>query len=211
MRRDVRALARCCHPNVVEFFGVCLGSRPTVVMAFAAGGTLRDRVVAALPIEDAVALLTGIARGMSAVHASNIIHLDLKPENVLIADEGGLVPWVTDFGLAASAHVASLSNSAAGRGTLKYKAPELFKGRRQGGALLSPAADVYSFGILAWEVLAGAVPWKDMMETEIMGRSRVTPRLPDGGIGAHEQPRRCRAGRAVLGPDPDARPRSRPS
>ena len=105
---------------------------------------------------------------MNAVHTYNIIHLDLKPENVLMEDEHSLIPWVTDFGLAASGLSNSFSNSAAGRGTLKYKAPELFRTTKQGGALLIPAADIYSFGILAWEVLTGAVPWADQVDTEIM-------------------------------------------
>ena len=88
MRREVRALSRVRHPNVVQLFGVCLEPRPTVVMAFAEGGTLRDRLAAdvsgggggsgPLTPPRAVSLLADIARGMTAVHAHDIIHLDLK-------------------------------------------------------------------------------------------------------------------------------------
>merc|ERR1719387_2969166 len=70
-------------------------------------------------------MLAGIARGMEAVHTHKIIHLDLKPENVLIGPLD--VPWITDFGLSTSANMSSMSvSSAGGRGTLPFKAPELF-------------------------------------------------------------------------------------
>ena len=68
-----------------------------------------------------VTLLAGVARGMEAVHAHKIIHLDLKPENVLLSANN--VPWVTDFGLSTSSNLNSMSTSSAGgRGTIYYKA-----------------------------------------------------------------------------------------
>ena len=77
-----------------------------------------------------------------------------QPENILLARRDSLVPWVTDFGLAASTHSASFSNSAGGRGTMHYKAPELFipPGMPGGDVTIGPAVDVYSFGVLAWQV-----------------------------------------------------------
>jgi serine/threonine-protein kinase TNNI3K len=95
MRREVRALSRCRHPNVIRLYGVCLGERPSVVMPFAAGGSLRDKLEQSraggsgaggagdrkpVPTLEAVSLMAGIARGMGAVHAHAIIHLDLKPD-----------------------------------------------------------------------------------------------------------------------------------
>ena len=118
-----------------------------------------------LPLSEALPLLAGIARGMSAVHAHGIIHLDLKPENILLGKDE--TPWITDFGLATSENEGSFSNSAGGRGTIQYKAPELFRSKKKGGAVVSPAADVYSFAVLAWQVCTGAVPWAGEMDTEI--------------------------------------------
>ena len=102
-------------------------------------------------------LLAGVARGMEAVHAHKIIHLDLKPENVLIGPLD--VPWITDFGLSTSANMTSMSTSSAGgRGTLPFKAPELFAHPPHVG----PEADVYAYSILAWVVVCGEQPYEGM-------------------------------------------------
>lgn len=182
VRREVRALSRVRHPNVVRLFGACLEPYPAVVMAYASGGTLQDALEngvcprAGVPL---VRLMCGIARGMEAVHAHKIIHLDLKPENVLISDEG--TPWVTDFGLSTSARMESLSlSSAGGRGTLAYKAPELF----QNPPDVTPSADVYAFGLLAWAVITGEQPWGTMISAETalpsVIRSGERPSKADG-------------------------------
>ena len=90
MRREVRALSRVRHENVVPLLGVCLQPRPAVVMGFAEGGSLRDRLEfdvsgggggtssGPLTLVESVSLLADIARGMAAVHAHDIVHMDLK-------------------------------------------------------------------------------------------------------------------------------------
>jgi len=159
LRREVRALSRVRHPNVIKLHGVCFGPAPMLLMSYAPSGTLQD----ALDNQkfqtslEMVRLLAGIARGMEAVHAHKIIHLDLKPENVLIGPLD--VPWITDFGLSTSANMTSISQSTAGgRGTLPFKAPELFAHPPWVG----PEADVYAFAILAWIVVCGEQPYANM-------------------------------------------------
>ena len=152
VRREVRALTRVRHPNVVRLFGACMDPTPCIVMAHARGGSLEQALHEGrfASIAAVVTLLAGIARGMEAVHAHKIVHLDLKPANVLLGPDD--VPWVTDFGLSASSNVGSLSNSTAGgRGTLYYKAPEMFAFPPH----VSDAADVYAYAILAWMVATG--------------------------------------------------------
>lgn len=159
LRREVRALSRVRHPNVIKLHGACFEPAPMILMSYAPSGTLQDA------LDDhqfqtpstIVRLLAGIARGMEAVHAHKIIHLDLKPENVLIGPLD--VPWITDFGLSTSANKASMSQSTVGgRGTLPFKAPELFAHPPHVG----PEADVYAFAILAWIVVCGEQPYAKM-------------------------------------------------
>ncbi|KOO29592.1 mitogen-activated protein kinase kinase kinase 12-like protein, partial [Chrysochromulina tobinii] len=86
LRREVRALSRVRHPNVIKLHGACFEPAPMVLMSYAPSGTLQDALdnrQFQTPLA-MVRLLAGIARGMEAVHAHKIIHLDLKPENVLI-------------------------------------------------------------------------------------------------------------------------------
>eukprot|EP00900_Chrysochromulina_parva_P015786 jgi/Chrpa1/24208/Chrysochromulina_OHIO_Genome00027605-RA len=86
LRREVRALSRVRHPNVIKLYGACFEPAPMVLMSYAPSGTLQDALdnhLIQTPLA-MVRLLAGIARGMEAVHAHKIIHLDLKPENVLI-------------------------------------------------------------------------------------------------------------------------------
>jgi serine/threonine protein kinase len=160
IRREVRALSRVRHPNVIKLHGACFEPAPMVLMSYAPSGTLQDALdnhQFQTPLA-MVRLLAGIARGMEAVHAHKIIHLDLKPENVLIGPLD--VPWITDFGLSTSANMTSMSQSTVGgRGTLPFKAPELFVHPPHVG----PEADVYAFSILAWIVVCGEQPYAKML------------------------------------------------
>ena len=111
-----------CRGTMSGVHGACVEPAPCLVMAFAAGGGLDQAVREGrfTSVPDVIKLLAGIARGMEAVHAHKVIHLDLKPENVLLSADN--VPWVTDFGLSTSTNLASMSTSSVGgRGTLYYK------------------------------------------------------------------------------------------
>ena len=108
---------------------------------------------------------------------SQILHLDLKPQNVLLASDN--TPWVTDFGLSAS--LGSSGSSTAGaavRGTFAYKPPEAFRTKKTGGALVTEATDVYAFGMLSWQVLTRQEPWADSPITEIMTSGPAFVALP---------------------------------
>jgi len=127
-----------------------------------------------------VALLSGIARGMEAVHAHNLIHLDLKPDNILLGPDN--VPWLTDFGLSASTKQGSMSlSTVGGRGTLFYKPPEMFIN----GTNVTQKADVYSYAILGWVVVAGETPWSTLSMPEaqlfsVHAKGDKRPELKDG-------------------------------
>lgn len=181
VRREVRALARVRHPNVIRLYGVFMDPTPCIVMALASRGSLEEAVREGRisSVFDTVKLLAGIARGMEAVHAHNLIHLDLKPENVLLGADD--VPLVTDFGLSTSTNLASMSNSSVGaRGTLFYKAPEMFKFPPD----ISAAVDVYSYAILAWVVCTREQPYRGLQSAETamadMLAQGIRPELPGG-------------------------------
>ena len=171
------------HPNVVRLFGASFDSTPMVVMAYAPAGTLGDALAEGRfdGVASVVRLLAGIARGMEAVHTHSLVHLDLKPENVLIGPLD--VPWITDFGLSTSTNLGSGSlSTAGGRGTLAFRAPETVN--FDSPPVITPAADVYSFAILAWNVVTGETPFANLQYAEQtlpgLVRHGKRPELGDG-------------------------------
>ena len=106
-----------------------------------------------LPLEKLVAIALDIARGMEYIHSKGVIHRDLKPENVLVDAEFHLK--IADFGIACEeAYCDSLSDDP---GTYRWMAPEMIKRKSYGRKV-----DVYSFGLVLWEMVAGAIPYEDM-------------------------------------------------
>jgi tRNA A-37 threonylcarbamoyl transferase component Bud32 len=173
---EVRTLSRCRHKNIVQLKGKCSFPHPMLVMAYASRGDLRqlldedcnENLPMRLSSAQKISLIRGICDGMAVLHSRNILHLDLKPQNVLISGDG--TPWIADFGLAkaksAMTSVAS-TNGGSKRGTLQYKAPELFRPKSKGGSRYEKPADVYSFAMLCWEVFSGDVPFGGQPENEI--------------------------------------------
>lgn len=159
--REARAAARLSHPNVVSVFdqgheqldGSGTG-RPYIVMEFVAGTTLRSVISRDAPLTPlrALDLLDPVLSALAEAHAHHLVHRDVKPENVLISDRGQVK--VADFGLA-KAISSQTSTATAGVliGTVSYVPPELVV---HGSA--DTRADVYSFGIVLFEMLTGRKP-----------------------------------------------------
>ena len=164
--REVRALTRVRHENIVQLIGAC-SDPPMLIMAYAPKGTLKDVLDAQdISLDARLDLVRGISDGMFALHDKDILHLDLKPPNVLI--NAANVPWITDFGLAfAMSSSMSAGSTISGRGTMNYKAPESFRPKRNGGAITHKPTDVYSFALLAWETFTGRVPFANKTDTEL--------------------------------------------
>lgn len=175
--RERTTLVGLTHPNVVSVLDmVAEGSTLGIVMDLAKGSDLRQILSAGgpIPAEDAVSLLGQIASGVAALHEAGLVHRDLKPENVIVED--GLVARITDFGLARAVNAATLTRTEQLVGTAEYLAPELVAGRP-----LTPAADVYSLGIMAYEMIAGRRPF-EAEHTAALLRSHLdtVPTRPDG-------------------------------
>ena len=155
-RREARAVARLSHPNIVTVIdrGDDEG-RQYIVFEHVEGENLKELVLRSgrLPVRRALELALHIADGLSFAHEHGLVHRDVKPQNVLLSSEGEVK--VTDFGIARSLHVEQgVTQTGTVLGTGEYLAPEQASGKP-----VSPATDVYSLGVVLWELLAGDVPF----------------------------------------------------
>ena len=155
--QEARASAALTHPNVVAVHdqGVAEGF-PFLVMEYVPGRTIRDVLHDAVPLASAHALeiMRSVLAGLGAAHAAGFIHRDIKPENVLITDAGHVK--VTDFGLARVIDDTPVSDSTGAvlLGTMAYLSPEQVQQQS-----LDQRSDVYSAGILLFEMITGRVPF----------------------------------------------------
>jgi serine/threonine-protein kinase len=155
-RREARAVAKLSHPNIVTVIdrGDDAG-RQYIVFEHVEGENLKELVVRSgrLPVRRALELALDVAGGLAFAHDHGLVHRDVKPQNVLLSREGEVK--VTDFGIARSLHVEhGVTQTGTVLGTGEYLAPEQASGKQ-----VSPATDVYSLGVVLWELLAGDVPF----------------------------------------------------
>ena len=157
--REARAVAKLVHPNIVRFFdfGEYQGL-PYLSMEYVDGGSLSDKVEAALPSPDEAAkLVATLARCLKYIHDQGVIHRDLKPANVLLTDDG--IPKIVDFGLGKRLDQGSkLTLTHARFGTPSYMSPEMAKGEADKVGI---PADVYGLGAILYECLTKHPPFKE--------------------------------------------------
>ncbi|WP_457949496.1 Stk1 family PASTA domain-containing Ser/Thr kinase [Pseudarthrobacter sp. alpha12b] len=159
--REAKAAARLSHPHVVGVLDQGNhGHTAYLVMEYIKGHTLRDvlRDRGALPPRLALALIDPVVEGLGAAHAAGFIHRDVKPENVLIADDGRIK--IGDFGLARA--VTSSTSTGALIGTVAYISPELVLGKPA-----DARSDVYSVGIMLYEMLTGRQPFEGEVPIQV--------------------------------------------
>lgn len=155
--REARHAARLSHPNVVAVFdqGEDLQAGMLfLVMEYVPGSTLRDLIRKEAPMAPgkALTLLEPVLSALATAHGAGMIHRDVKPENVLLADDGRIK--VADFGLARALSAAGHTRSGLLIGTVAYVPPEQVTGAPAG-----PAGDVYSAGVMLFELLTGQLPF----------------------------------------------------
>lgn len=161
--REARALARISHPNVVQVFEVLhLETRCYVAMEYVRGQNLRRWAKISRPWSEVLDVWIEVGRGLAAVHEAGLVHGDLKPENVLIGDDGRV--RVTDFGLArmieerAPTEVHSPIDTHRGEPSLRGGTPAYAAPEQHFGARATAASDQYAFAIAALEMLLGRYP-----------------------------------------------------
>jgi serine/threonine protein kinase len=163
--REAQAIARLSHPNILPLieFGE-EGDLLYLVMPYAPGGTLRDliaRINGPLPLTDAVEIFTQLCDAVQYAHEQGIVHRDIKPQNVLI--QRGKHLLLADFGIARDASSdQKLTMTGAGVGTVEYMAPEQAMGKSDA------RSDLYSLGIVLYQMLTGRVPFGGSTPFEIM-------------------------------------------
>lgn len=158
LEREARTVGKLQHPNIVLLLGSRrLGKKGlALILQYVPGETLKDALQrdAPLPVERVQAILTDVATGLAHAHRRRIVHRDIKPENVYLDEEAG-VARLADFGIARAWDSDSgLTLPGTALGTPSYMSPEQVDGQDLDGR-----SDVYSLGLLAWEMLTGQVPW----------------------------------------------------
>jgi serine/threonine protein kinase len=173
--REAKALARLTHPNIIGIidYGEHEGS-PYLVMPYLPGGTLKEKLGKPMPWREAAELLLPIAQALQFAHTQNIIHRDVKPSNILITLSGE--PMLTDFGIAKlleSEETQTLTAAGAGVGTPEYMSPEQGLGRA-----IDARADIYSLGIVFYELVTGHKPFTADTPMETLFKHTSEPLPP---------------------------------
>lgn len=189
LSKEARLVARVQHPNVVALHDFEeLEDRGYLVFEYVPGGSLADRLLKG-PVEraEAYSIFRDLLLGLEAIHRAGIVHMDLKPANILI-DERGRAK-ISDFGIANEIRVSETLAKSIGPqshpGTLLYMAPEQVRGRRDPG----PRADLYAAGAIFHEMLTGR-PYLDFPDSPLLIQDAILykePRLDDPRLKPSEQ------------------------
>jgi hypothetical protein len=173
------ALLDIDSPHVVTVYDlVAEGQTLAIVMEYVPGGNLRQLLSAAgpLPAREAARLGADVAAGLAAVHAGGVVHRDVKPENVLLDNRRRPArPLLTDFGISRLISAEQLDRTTGPIGTPYYLAPELIDGNPP-----TPASDLYSLGILLYELTTGAPPFTGSLAAVLRDHAEMTPPRPPG-------------------------------
>jgi eukaryotic-like serine/threonine-protein kinase len=173
-RREARTVAQLSHPHVVMVIDAGEDEgHPYIVFEHVRGETLKDRIKreGPLPVAEAVAYAIEIGRGLQAAHERSLVHRDVKPQNVLIDDEGRAK--ITDFGIALGLETNQLTGAGKVIGTTDYVSPEQAMGQEVTGQ-----SDVYSLGIVLYEMLTGKVPFSGDSHVSV-AMKHIHEGLPD--------------------------------
>ena len=173
-RREARAVAQLSHPHIVGVIDAGEDeNRPYIVFEYVEGETLKNRIrrLGRLPVDESLAYAIEIARALGCAHAHEIVHRDVKPQNVLLDPEGSAK--VTDFGIARSLRDDGLTADGRVLGTTDYVSPEQALGHDVDGQ-----SDIYSLGVVLYEMLTGDVPFHGENQISV-AMKHVREDLPD--------------------------------
>ena len=208
--REAKLAAQLQHPHIVPVLAAGdADGLPYYVMPYVEGETLRSRLARSgrLPLRDAVAILRDVAKALSFAHARGIVHRDVKPENILLAGSSAVV---SDFGIAKAISVARTSADAgltqlgSAIGTPAYMAPE----QASGDPATDHRADIYAWGVLAYELVTGTQPFGGGSPHQIIAAHLAQPVDPVATRRAGISPQIAELIERCLAKDPRDRPPS---
>jgi serine/threonine-protein kinase len=184
-RREALAAARLVHPNIVQVFDSGFDEsahQHFIVMEYVPGSScaeiLRDR--GHLDVDQAVDIVAQACRGLDYAHRNGVVHRDVKPGNLLVSESG--VVKLADFGIARATGQSSITQVGSVLGTAAYLSPEQARGEEAG-----PQADLYSLGVVAYQLLSGRLPYEATSLSELALKQqrespiplqRLNPRVP---------------------------------
>jgi flagellar motility protein MotE (MotC chaperone) len=177
--QEARAMARVRHPAIVPIHDVFfIDGDPWIVMEYIGGRSLHDIIRQETPDESSIARIgLHVLRGLVAVHRAGVVHRDVKPTNILVADDGSI--FLVDFGIARIAGDASLTGQSI-VGTPDFLAPERFKA----GYKVGPPADIWALGVTFYYALEGCTPFgrdSERWEATMMAILKESPSKPSRG------------------------------
>lgn len=182
-QREARAVARLKDPGLVSVYDQGFDAQhPFLVMELVEGGTLRELLHerGPMPPHAVAAVMAPVLSGLAVAHRAGLVHRDVKPENVLISDDGEVK--IADFGLVRAVAEAKITSTSVILGTAAYLSPE-----QVGTGDASPRSDVYGVGVLAYELLTGDTPFKgdnalsvayQRMDNDVPPPSAAIPGVP---------------------------------
>lgn len=200
--REGQAIAAIDHPNVVKVYDLGWeGELPYLVIEWVEGETLKEKLrQGPLPQNQIIDIAKQLLSGLNAVHKAGLVHRDIKPDNILITDEG--VVKLADFSLAGFLSGSAVTAHTSLVGTPAYMAPELLE-----GATYSPQSDLYSLGLVLYEALTGSNPFQVEDPLVALERHR-TVKIGSLQGNAGVEPRLSHLIDWLLSPDPRQRPPS---
>jgi len=196
-RREARSAARITHPNVVVVHDVVEDrGLPCIVMEYVPSTTLSDvlKRYGTISPDETARIGRGMVAALRAAHAAGVLHRDVKPGNVLLGEDGRVV--LTDFGIAQSSGMSTLTKTGEMVGSIDYIAPERVKGASPG-----PASDLWALGATLYQALEGRPPFRKDTPVETAYAIAVDPLVPPRNAGVL-----TRLIEGLLAKDPEIRP-----
>jgi serine/threonine-protein kinase len=203
-RREALSAARLVHPNIVQVFDFGFDEthhQHFIVMEHVPGHScaelLRDR--GHLDVDVAVEIIIQACRGLDYAHRGGVVHRDVKPGNLLVSDSE--VVKLADFGIARAADQSSITQVGSVLGTAAYLSPEQARGEEAG-----PRADLYSLGVVAYQLMSGRLPYEASSLSELALKQQREAPIPLVDLNPRVPPELGRAVATALAIDQESRP-----